>query len=629
MNLKSLRVRNYRCIDDSGWVSVDDFTCLIGKNESGKTGFMRAVEKINPSYQSDGYTPYEEYPRREWPAYSDRHGDDPDVVASARFGLDGAEVEQIESAYGDGVLADREVVVHKDYQNELIWDLELDGSACDRYFSDGGASIDVDPDQDDTPSAEAILSAEIGSTILEGRLPEFHYVGEYSIMNGTIKVNELLERRDAGSLTPGDRAFLAVLSVAGLDLEEFEDVDDWRRKTTELETASNAISERVMRYWSQSGSIRIRIEAMAGSEADAELLEIRVEDRESGVTVDFEQRSHGFRRFFSVFSQLSELRRSDDDMVLLLDEPGLNLHARAKQQFRSFLRTELAESHPVVYTTHSPSMIDPETVHRTKMVMAEPRGETNVFTDITLADEYTKFPLRNVFEADLMDTLLVRPQTLLVEQKADHIYLYVVSKLLRDDGNDGLDDRWTVVPITAAENIDSFVSLFGEDALDVAALLNESPSRGGGGRGSGGEDDIRIRLVSEYSSSTDRSTIEDVFSDQFYLSVVNRTYSTVISEADRTPERITAEELGLAESETPIVRRLQAYFESHNIGTGEFDRREPALYLQRNRREFAEELDGETRRNFTRLFTDLNNILESFEGVEPRSRSILQTLGLG
>jgi len=38
MNLKSLRVRNYRCIDDSGWVSVDDFTCLIGKNESGKTG---------------------------------------------------------------------------------------------------------------------------------------------------------------------------------------------------------------------------------------------------------------------------------------------------------------------------------------------------------------------------------------------------------------------------------------------------------------------------------------------------------------------------------------------------------------------------------------------------------------
>ena len=629
MNLKSLRVRNYRCIDDSGWVSVDDFTCLIGKNESGKTGFMRAVEKINPSYQSGGYTPYEEYPRREWPAYSDRHGDDPDVVASARFGLDGAEAEQIESAYGDGVLADREVVVHKDYQNELIWDLELDGSACDRYFSDGGASIDVDPDQDDTPSAEAILSAEIGSTILEGRLPEFHYVGEYSIMNGTIKINELLERRDAGSLTPGDRAFLAVLSVAGLDLEEFEDVDDWRRKTTELETASNAISERVMRYWSQSGSIRIRIEAMAGSEADAELLEIRVEDRESGVTVDFEQRSHGFRRFFSVFSQLSELRRSDDDMVLLLDEPGLNLHARAKQQFRSFLRTELAESHPVVYTTHSPSMIDPETVHRTKMVMAEPRGETNVFTDITLADEYTKFPLRNVFEADLMDTLLVRPQTLLVEQKADHIYLYVVSKLLRDDGNDGLDDRWTVVPITAAENIDSFVSLFGEDALDVAALLNESPSRGGGGRGSDGEDDIRIRLVSEYSSSTDRSTIEDVFSDQFYLSVVNRTYSTVISEADRTPERITAEELGLAESETPIVRRLQAYFESHNIGTGEFDRREPALYLQRNRREFAEELDGETRRNFTRLFTDLNNILESFEGVEPRSRSILQTLGLG
>ena len=88
MNLEALRVRNYRTIDDSGWVSVDDFLTLIGRNESGKTAFMEAVQGLNPPSSADEYVPYEDYPREEWATYSDRHESDPDLVASARFTLD-------------------------------------------------------------------------------------------------------------------------------------------------------------------------------------------------------------------------------------------------------------------------------------------------------------------------------------------------------------------------------------------------------------------------------------------------------------------------------------------------------------------------------------------------------------
>jgi hypothetical protein len=648
MNLHELRVQNYRCIEDSGWVSMENPTCLIGKNESGKTAFMRALEKFNPSYLEGEYTPYEDYPRGDWPEYSDTHEEDPDTVASARFGLESDERQEVESAYREDLLAGAQVTVHKDYSNELTWELEFDESALIEYLlaeydlsethgsrlRDAAALSDLPdygPDASDGTYAElesrlggepaAVLADEVGNDVLAGHLPEFRHIGEYSTMEGTIAVEDLIERREEETLDPGDRVFLSLLAVAGLELDDFVDTDDWRQRLTELEAASASVSEKAMGYWEQSGDIRIRIQDATAGDGDENILDVRVENRARDVTVEFEQRSHGFRQFFSTFCQLSELVGREDDAVVMLDEPGLNLHARAKQEFLAFLKTELAAEQPVVYTTHSPFMIDPEDLGRTYMVRASPVGETNVFDDVSLADNYTRFPLRNVFELDLMDTLLVRPQTLLVENKADHVYLYVLSKSMRDLGETGLDERWTVLPVKDAGNIRRFVKLFGEDSLDVATLLNrQSPD----------EVDVPTLTVPEYADTGSGSTVEDVLSVSFYLGVVNRAYATEIGRTDGVPDRITVEDLdGPDGPGEPIVERLRSYFESTGVNDGDFDRGEVALVFQQNREELADDLDGPTRRNFTRLFTDLNNTLESFEGVESRSRSLFDTLGLG
>ena len=41
MRLIKVRVKNYRNIIDSGWVDIDSTTCLVGKNEAGKTEFSQ------------------------------------------------------------------------------------------------------------------------------------------------------------------------------------------------------------------------------------------------------------------------------------------------------------------------------------------------------------------------------------------------------------------------------------------------------------------------------------------------------------------------------------------------------------------------------------------------------------
>ena len=643
MDLTELRVQNYRSLSDTGWVELDDLTCLVGRNESGKTAFMRAAEKLNPAYGTGEYVPYAEYPREDWPEYSDRHEDEPATVASGRFRLDDDDVTAIEEAFTEGIIGDREVTVHMDYANERHWEVTLDEAACLEYVR-VAHEFDTETDSElaevntfaglsgvTRQDIEAALNGEfpdiivskVGTEVLSDRLPGFRFIGEYSVMNGTIDVEAMLDRRDSGDLSPGDRVFLSLLAVAGLNLSSLAEVEDWRETTTELEAASATVSEEAMSYWSQSGDISVRIQR-AGTD-DEPVLNIRVENRDQNVTVGFEGRSHGFRRFFSTFCQLSELQQSTDDLVLLLDEPGLNLHARAKQEFLEFLQTDLATNHTTIYTAHSPFMINKETVHRVRMVLPDPPGDENIIDDVSQADEYTRFPLRNVFEFDLMDTLLVYPQTLLVEQKADHVFLYVLSQMLRNAGKEGLDSRWTVIPVNHPGNVGTFISLFGEDRLDVATLLNDQPDWKQPARGRDETDsdliDLPVKLTSEYSDSDD-ATIEDILSAEFYLGLVNGAYATAITANSAVPDQVTPAEL---DGDGPIVRRLQGYFEEHDINGGKFDRDKPALYLQRNRDEF-DKLDKKTRRSFTRLFTDLNNVLQSFDSVRTQDSSFLGSL---
>src|SRR2546427_12526376 len=49
MKLRSFRVRNYRCIDDSGEATVEHIKDLVGKNESGKTSILKPLHKFNPA----------------------------------------------------------------------------------------------------------------------------------------------------------------------------------------------------------------------------------------------------------------------------------------------------------------------------------------------------------------------------------------------------------------------------------------------------------------------------------------------------------------------------------------------------------------------------------------------------
>ena len=51
MRLRKFRARAYRCIHDSGEITVGDLAAFVGRNESGKTTILQALTLLNRDEQ--------------------------------------------------------------------------------------------------------------------------------------------------------------------------------------------------------------------------------------------------------------------------------------------------------------------------------------------------------------------------------------------------------------------------------------------------------------------------------------------------------------------------------------------------------------------------------------------------
>lgn len=637
MNPQHVRARNYKSIDDTGWIELDDLTCLIGKNEAGKTVVMEALERLNP-VRDLAFEPYEDYPRHRWPEYEDRHEADPDPVVSVRFELGDDERAALRDRGGRPV--DGLVTATRDYAGSLNWEFDLDESAyvdslvdefdIDAETADKLAGADsvtelqaslADREIDDdgetglaalkaaAPSSAEAAVDEVGSETLRSELPEFRYVAEYTTLDAEIDIGAFLDRLEAGDATASDRVFESLLSIAGLDPERLRDDDDWRTTLTTLEAASQEVTEAATGYWSQADNLDIHLR---GREEDgARILELRVENPDHGVTVEFDRRSQGFRWFFSTFCTLYDIRDRSEGLVLLLDEPGLHLHPKAKREFRGFLDREVAAGNTVVYSTHSPFMIDVDRAYQTKMVQKSSDDGSTVVSDPSVVDEYTRYPLRNVFELDVMQTLVSRSQLLLVEDGTTYELLSNVSELLEPTDAPVIDRRWTVLPIGRLENTDTVRAVF-ETADSEVAVVHDGTAVDEWTPPSG----VTAVGIGDHARVDGRATVEDVLSEAFYLELVSRAYAAELSETDDVPDALDPEAIADVAPSEPIVERLARYFDDHGVGDGSFDRAVPASYLQRNRDAFADVVDMDTRKQFGSLSRTLNRTLGSIEDVD-------------
>ena len=160
----------------------------------------------------------------------------------------------------------------------------------------------------------------------------------------------------------------------------------------------------------------------------------RVHDTKHMVSTSLGSRSRGFVWFFSFLAWYSQLCRKGENLILLLDEPGLSLHAKAQADLLRYFEEELKPHHQLIYTTHSPFMVDPTHFDRVRIVQdlsIEPNSDdlpgerqgTQVITEVLDATPDSLFPLQGALGYEIYQTLFIGPNSLVVEGVSDLLYI--------------------------------------------------------------------------------------------------------------------------------------------------------------------------------------------------------------
>jgi predicted ATP-dependent endonuclease of OLD family len=81
MKLTQVRVARFKNVVDEQIIEIEeDITCLIGKNEAGKTTILKALHRLNPANNADTEYLTVEYPR--WRLWRQEEGDPRRVLSS-------------------------------------------------------------------------------------------------------------------------------------------------------------------------------------------------------------------------------------------------------------------------------------------------------------------------------------------------------------------------------------------------------------------------------------------------------------------------------------------------------------------------------------------------------------------
>src|ERR1700691_3010897 len=122
MKLIKIEIENYKLINDSEEFPIRQLTCLVGKNEAGKTATLKALYKLNPIYP-ERFDVTADYPRNKLSAYRRKiqDGEEHDNVLTTKWELDSSELKILTDSFGIDCFRSNLVEIRMGYDNEQVW----------------------------------------------------------------------------------------------------------------------------------------------------------------------------------------------------------------------------------------------------------------------------------------------------------------------------------------------------------------------------------------------------------------------------------------------------------------------------------------------------------------------------
>ena len=329
------------------------------------------------------------------------------------------------------------------------------------------------------PAADVVVAA----------LPNFVYYSSYGNLDSEIYLPHVIQNLARQGLGDKEAAKARTLKVlfqfVGLKPEEILELgkeaaadnnqialtaEKKTERTILLDSASTRLTESFRTFWKQ-GNYTFHIRA------DGHHLRIWVADSLRPQLIELEGRSAGLQWFLSFF--LVFLVERDDEhshAILLLDEPGHTLHPLGQEDLSAFFNG-LAESNQLIYTTHSPFLVDADHLDRARKVFVDLQGTSRVTADLGAASDASSrgagYAVHAALEISVAKTLLIGCSPVVVEGPSDQHYLTGMKTVLVRAGCLKPGRELVFPPAGGARGVKPLASLlFGRDDKLPLVLLD-------------------------------------------------------------------------------------------------------------------------------------------------------------
>lgn len=432
---------------------------------------------------------------------------------------------------------------------------------------------------------------EIRQKVLK-KIPKFVFYSDYGNLDSEIFLPRVIEDLERDDLSESARAKVRTLEVlfkyVGLSPQEIYELGNDRKvvvKTLDynnrvVSTTEEDLSEEEVKEWSEKKKERGVLLRSAATElstsfkkwwlqgdyifdfqADGNHFRINVSDKLRPEQIELEGRSRGLQWFFSFFLVfLVETKEEHSNTVLLLDEPGLSLHPIAQYDLAKFFK-KLSEDNQLIYTSHSPFLVDMDNLANVKAVYIDTEtGRTKVSSNLRYNDldaEKSIYPVHAALGLTVSDTLLLGCKPILVEGPSDQIYLTLIKRFLIGNGNLKYSKEIVFIPTGGVKGMSPVSKLVASRDNELPIVLLDSDKAG---------EDFQKQLKSgKYVEQKDKVLgvkefigeniyeIEDLIEPETLIKIIDKKF------------RAENEFEDFYKSNNPIVDQIEAWAAKENI----------------------------------------------------------------
>lgn len=511
MKLDSFKINNYRSIKNTSEIETKNITALIGENESGKTNVLLPLWKLNPATNSPDskIKLLDDYPRNCYHLIYNTETDNQlrlEKFIKAKFSLDEKDKEKVNNDFSIDVDT---IILSRDYNSKLHIELiDIDNNnILEKLFKDAvdNAKKLINTESSDAEILTNISKGSISKTMIEtlskselkcenlcqilktyldiqedlkdlnnskiyDLIPKFIYYSDYGNLDSEIYLPDVIANYSKD--TPKNRTLKTLFQFVNLSPQDIYEMGKTSSNPTEeqkkdnqykinerqtlLESAATAFSKSFNDWWGQ-GNYSFKFEI------DGNYFRIKVSDAIRRESIELEHRSRGLQWFFSFYLVfLVESQNSHKNCILLLDEPGVTLHPNSQKDLYKFFEN-LSLQNQLIYTTHSPFMINPNQLDMVYAVYVDNNGYSTVTSDLrhtgNKKQDSSIYPAFAALGLNVSDTLLQGCIPVIVEGISDQIYFSLIKNALISKNILGTNKEIVFIPSTGVKGIKSILSL--------------------------------------------------------------------------------------------------------------------------------------------------------------------------